>query len=202
MRGSLSVMAGSLPSLRVLIADGSEEKLGSISAAVRNLGHEVVTETDVVKVPIVTEEYVPDVALVMVGHTGGHALELIRAIVREATCPVIAVLDVQDRGFVQEAASQGIFAYVTMGEDLEELQSSIDIVLRRFAEYHNLEGAFGRRALIERAKGVLMERHGIGDQEAFNKLRAEARSSHRKLVDVAAALLDSLKLLPNRPQDT
>jgi AmiR/NasT family two-component response regulator len=48
---------------------------------------------------------------------------------------------------------------------------------------------------------MLMERHGIDDQEAFNRLRAEARSSHRKLIEVASALLDSLSLLPRRPQD-
>ena len=51
-----------------------------------------------------------------------------------------------------------MFAHINDG-DVEDWQSSIDIVLRRFAEFHDLEGAFGRRALIERAKGILMERH-------------------------------------------
>ena len=53
------------------------------------------------------------------------------------------------------------------GGEPQELQSAIDVVLRRFAEYHNLEGAFGRRAVIERAKGILMERLGVDDQAAF-----------------------------------
>jgi len=44
-------------------------------------------------------------------------------------------------------------------------------VLRRFAEYHDLQGAFGRRALTERAKGILMERHGIDEASAFEMLR-------------------------------
>jgi hypothetical protein len=65
-------------------------------------------------------------------------------------------------------------------------QSSIDIVLRRFAEFHDLEGAFGRRALTERAKGILMERHSISEDGAFEMLREQSRVANRKLIDLAA----------------
>ena len=51
------------------------------------------------------------------------------------------------------------------------------IVLRRFAEYHDLEGAFGRRALTERAKGILMERHSIDEDRAFEMLREPSAST-------------------------
>jgi hypothetical protein len=84
-------------------------------------------------------------------------LDLIDQTVRAAACPVIAILETDDRDFINEAAKRGAFAYIANG-DAEQLQSSIDIVLRRFAEFQNLEGAFARRALIERAKGILMER--------------------------------------------
>jgi response regulator NasT len=105
---------------------------------------------------------------------------------------------VQDPGFVKEAARHGIFAYVT-SEEAKELQSAIDIVLRRFAEYHNLEGAFGRRAVTERAKGILMERHGIDEQEAFEMLRRNARNTQSKLVDVAESVIRAHRLLPASP---
>ena len=101
---------------------------------------------------------------------------------------MIAVLDVQDREFVNEAAKRGIFAYIANGHDAQEMQSAIDIVLRRFAEYHDLEGAFGRRAVMERAKGILMERHGIDEKTAFDMLRDQARRTHRKVVDLAEAI--------------
>ena len=66
--------------------------------------------------------------------------------------------------FVREASRRGMFAYIEDGdEEDDEWQSSIDIVLRRFAEYHDLEGAFGRRAITERAKGILMERHSVDE---------------------------------------
>src|SRR4051794_40714994 len=79
------------------------------------------------------------------------------------------------------------------------LQSSLDIVLRRFAEFQSLEGAFARRALIERAKGILMERHDVDDAVAFELLRTHSRSSNRKLIDIANAV-DGRALLPGPPK--
>ncbi|HSJ50154.1 MAG TPA: ANTAR domain-containing protein [Actinomycetota bacterium] len=144
----------------------------------------------------------PDVALVIVHEGNTKGLEMIDRIVHEATCPVIAVLDVQDRAFIQEAAKRGIFAYIAGGDDTEEMQSAIDIVLRRFAEYHDLEGAFGRRAVTERAKGILMERHGINEQAAFDMLRDESRRTNQKLVDIAEAVVTARSMLPTRRPTT
>jgi AmiR/NasT family two-component response regulator len=73
-------------------------------------------------------------------------------------------------------------------------------VLRRFAEFHELEGAFGRRALTERAKGILMERHSIDEDSAFRMLRERSRVDNRKLIDLAAAVVDGHRLLPKQPQ--
>jgi AmiR/NasT family two-component response regulator len=104
------------------------------------------------------------------------------------------LLHAADPTFVKEASKRGIFAYIT-DADLD-WQSSIDIVLRRFAEYHDLEGAFGRRAITERAKGILMERHSVSEAAAFELLRDHARSVNRRLVDVAGAVVDGHPLLP------
>ena len=96
---------------------------------------------------------------------------------------------------MDQAARLGIFSYITHGGDLEEMQSSMDVSLQRFAEYHALEGAFGRRAVTERAKGILMERHSIDEQHAFQLLREHARRTNTKMVDVAASILASHRLL-------
>lgn len=187
---------GKTTKLRVLVADGHEERLEQVVASVYALGHEVLSETHLAMVGPMTAREQPDVAMVVVSEGSAHDLDMIDRIVREAACPVIAVLDAQDRAFIQEAAKRGIFAYLTEGSAREELQSSIDIVLQRFAEYHGLEGAFARRAVTERAKGILMERHSIDEQQAFEMLRSSARRSNRKIVDVAEALLTSHSLLP------
>ena len=183
--------------LRVLVADHRSERLEQVTKAVAGLGHEVLPRAaSLEEIGAATAAEKPDLAMVIVDESSEHSLALIGRIVREATCPVIAVLDVEDRAFVKEAAKRGIFAYITDGDDPGELQSSIDIALRRFAEYHSLEGAFSRRALTERAKGILMERHSIDEQEAFNLLRQQARRTNRKIVDVAEAVLATHRLLP------
>ena len=139
----------------------------------------------------------PDVALVGLGESSEHALHLVEKIVHESACPVIALIHAPDPDFVKEASKRGVFAYIT-DADAKDWQSSIDIVLRRFAEYHDLQGAFGRRAVTERAKGILMERHAVGDDAAFELLRSHARTSNRKLVDVATAVVDGHALLPKQ----
>jgi AmiR/NasT family two-component response regulator len=185
--------------LRVLIANERRDRLALVAPIVAALGHEVIArEIDVDEVGPVTARERPDVALVGLGESSEHALVLIEKIVQEAFCPVILLIHEPNPGFVREASKRGIFAYITNGENegVPEWQSSIDIVLRRFTEYHDLEGAFGRRAVTERAKGILMERHSVAEDAAFDLLRSHARSSNRKLVDVANAVVDGHALLP------
>ena len=149
--------------LRVLIANQRSDRLDYVTSVVVGLGHEVVARSiEVGEVASVTQREHPDVALVGLGDSSEHALELIGEIVRQAACPVIALLETDDHVFVGEAAKRGVFAYIT-DTNPDQLQDSIDIVLRRFAEFQNLEGAFGRRAVIERAKGILMERHDTNE---------------------------------------
>jgi AmiR/NasT family two-component response regulator len=182
--------------LRVLIANERKDRLALVAPIVAALGHEVIArEIDVEDVGAVTARERPDVALVGLGESSDHALGLIEKIVHESACPVIVLLHAPDPGFVKEASKRGVFAYIT-DADAKDWQSSIDIVLRRFTEYHDLEGAFGRRALTERAKGILMERHSIEEAQAFELLRAQARSGNRKLVDIAQAVVDGHALLP------
>jgi len=183
--------------LRVLIANERRDRLGLLADVVAGLGHQVIArEIDVREVGAVTAREQPDVALVGLGLSSDHALTLIAEIVHEASCPVIALLSAENPAYVREAAKRGVFAYI-VDSTPEELQSSIDITLQRFAEYHNLQGAFGRRAVIEQAKGILMARHALNADKAFEMLREHSQHSGRRVADVAAAIVDShLLLLP------
>src|SRR5947208_8064320 len=185
--------------LRVLIANERKNGLALVAPLVPALGHEVIArEVEVADVGLVTARERPDVALVGLGESSEHALGLIEKIVQEAACPVIVLLHAPDPAFLKEASKRGVFAYITDAEG-EDWQSSIDIVLRRFAEYHDLEGAFGRRAITERAKGILMERHSVDEATAFEMLRDQSRAANRKLIDVATAVVDGHPLLPKQP---
>ena len=187
--------------LRVLIANEKRDRLELLAQVVIGLGHDVIAREIYVKeVGPVTARERPDVALVGLGESSAHALELISEIVREASCPVIAILHADDPAYVREAAKRGVFAYIIDGAP-EELQSAIDITLQRFGEYQNLQGAFGRRALIEQAKGILMARNSINAERAFEMLRGHSQHNGSKLSDVAAAVVEShLLLVPPSPQ--
>ncbi|MCW2977400.1 MAG: response regulator receiver and domain protein [Actinomycetia bacterium] len=186
--------------LRVLIANERRDRLELLAQVVSGLGHEVIArEIEVEEVGAVTAREHPDVALVGLGLSSQHALDLIERIVRESACPVIALLTAEEPGYVREAAKRGVFAYI-VDTTPDELQSAIDITLQRFTEYHNLQGAFGRRAVIEQAKGILMARNGIDADKAFAKLREHSQHNGQKLADVATAIVDShLLLLPQDP---
>jgi AmiR/NasT family two-component response regulator len=184
-----------LEHLRVLIANERKDRLELLARVVASLGHEVIArEIDVREVGAATARERPDLALVGLGLSSDHALELIGEIVHEASCPVIALLSARDPAYIHEAARRGIFAYI-VDADAEELQSAIEITLQRFSEFHNLQGAFGRRAVIEQAKGILMASHAINQERAFEMLRSHSQQSGRKLIDVAEAIVDSHLLL-------
>src|SRR5438105_13853602 len=109
--------------LRVLIANEKRDRLELLAQVVTGLGHEVIAREIYVKeVGAVTAREHPDVALVGLGLSSDHALELIAEIVREASCPVIALLSAKDPAYVHQAARRGVFAYIVDG-DAQELQS-------------------------------------------------------------------------------
>ena len=190
--------------LRVLLANERADHLEETALVIARLGHAVTArETNIAAVAALTEVGIFDVAIVSVGEDTEHALDLIGSIVREANCPVIAILDVEDAAFIHQAAKRGVFAYITASDARDDqLASAIDVVLARFTEFHDLEGAFGRRALTERAKGILMERHSIDEDIAFLLLRDESRKSNRKLIEVAQAVVDARALLPGTAADS
>lgn len=191
--------------LRILIADENEAALADLGGVLTTLGHEVtpfaVSVAEAAEL-ILSED--PDLAIVMVHHDDDHALALIGEAVDCASGPVIALMRGGDVEFVARAAERGISAYIeTLAP--EPVQGAIEVALRRYREakdltekVEQLEGALDRRAIIERAKGILMERHSIDDKAAFECLRDRARSTGRRVVDVARAVTEGHSLLPRR----
>jgi AmiR/NasT family two-component response regulator len=195
--------------LKLLLADEDEGALRVTAALVRDLGH------DVAEMAIGAQEAAeviarddPDLSIVVVYRTDGIALDLIEEIAEFARGPVIAILEHEDAEFVAAAADRGLVAYSRFGE-AESIQSAIEVAIRRHAEklalvdqVQRLETALERRALIERAKGILMERHEVDERKAFDRLRDHARSRNRTVVDVAASVAEGHALLPKgREQD-
>jgi AmiR/NasT family two-component response regulator len=192
--------------LRVLLADDDETELRELHAVLAGLGHEVTPYAVSVReaVELIAKED-PQVAIVVVHTDDEHALALIGEAVEYASGPVIAQLPDADVDFLARAADRGIAAYVE-SMDPESVQGAIEVAVRRYRDasrlhekVDQLEGALERRGVIERAKGILMERHGIGERQAFELLRDHSRTTGRRVVDLAQAVLDGHSLLPKRP---
>jgi AmiR/NasT family two-component response regulator len=188
--------------LRILLADEDRAALEHLCDVLEDLGHDVtpfaVSVAEAVEL-IARED--PDLAFVVIHDDDAHALALIAETVEFASGPVIAC-GAQNPDFVARAAEMGIEGYVD-SETPSAVQAAIELALRRHREtarlnekVDQLQSALDRRAVIERAKGILMERHGVDDRVAFELLRDHARSGGRRVVDVAQAVLDGHALLP------
>src|ERR687895_2497801 len=188
--------------LRVLIADEDRDALRHLGSVLESLGHEVtpyvVSVAEAIEL-ISTED--PDLAIVVVHKDDEHALALIQETVEYASGPVIAQTRDGDVDFVARAAERGISAWIESSA-AEAVQGAIEVALRRYeeaqllqAKVEQLESALERRSVIERAKGILMERHRVAEREAFELMRNHARSQSRRVVDVALAVTEGHALL-------
>ena len=192
--------------LRVLLADEDDSKLQRLGDVLEALGHVVTPFAVSVReaAEIIARED-PDLAIVAVHQDDEHALELIGEVVEFASGPVIAQVPDGDTDFVARAAERGISAWVESAQP-NSVQAAIEVAMRRYRESQRLsekvaqlENALERRSLIERAKGILMERHRISEREAFDLLRDHARSSSRRVLEVAQTVIDGHILLPREP---
>jgi AmiR/NasT family two-component response regulator len=191
--------------LRILAADENEETLRRTDEVLSGLGHTVIAH--VVNVAKASEHIVrddPDLSVVVVNDDDEHALDLIEELCEYARGPIIALLGAHESEFVRIAAERGIDAFARP-HFLDEVQGAIRLAMRRHAEksrlteqVERLESALERRATIERVKGILMERHGIDERQAFELLRQQARRSNRRVIELAQAVAEGHALLPNR----
>jgi AmiR/NasT family two-component response regulator len=190
----------------VVAADEVEDRLRKLVDLLRQGGHTVVAaETDFAAVRRAIENASAELAVVSIHAQPAHGLELIEMINDTADCPIVLLLDGEDPSMVREALERGLDAYAT-SHTVEALQSAIALARRRFVELDALgrqvrdrEAGAERRALIEQAKGVLMERHDIDDRTAYHRLRAKARADRISLAEVARSVLRARGLL--RPAD-
>jgi AmiR/NasT family two-component response regulator len=191
-------------SLRILLANEREADLRRLGDVLDALGHEVTPFAVSVSeaIDLIARED-PDLAFVVIDSDDEHALALISETVEFASGPVlVSVREAKDPRVIARAAEMGIAGYVDSWAP-NDVQAAIDVAVRRHREESRLsekvaqlQTALERRAVIERAKGILMERHMVGDHEAFQRLREVARAGNRRVLDVAQAVLDGHQLLP------
>jgi response regulator NasT len=193
--------------LRVLAADEDEATLRATDELLRSLGHTVTAHAVNVREAsdlIASED--PDLSVVVVHDDDEHALDLIEEISEYARGPLVVLLGAHESDFLSSAAERGIDAFARPQFE-NEVQGAIELAIKRHAErarlteqVEQLESALERRGAIERAKGILMERHGVDDRQAFELMRQQARRSNRRVIELAHAVSDGHSLLPNRAE--
>ena len=192
MEGSKTPTADVHRGLRLIAADEDPQALRRTAALLEGLGHEVTALTASVAeaVALIVRDD-PDAAVVVVHRDPDHALDLIDELSEALRGPVVALHAGADAEFAQAAASRGLDALASEATP-DALQGALEVAVTRHAEraeltrtVGQLEHALDRRATIERAKGMLMERHEISEREAFEALRARARSRNMTVVELA-----------------
>jgi response regulator NasT len=192
--------------LRILLANEREQDLRALGEILERLGHDVtpfaVSVAEAVEL-IARED--PDLAIVVFDGDDAHGLALISETVEFASGPVlVTVREAESPTTFAKAAEMGIAGYLDSWKP-EDVQAAIEVALARHRDerrllekVEQLESALERRAVIERAKGILMERHSVDDRASFELLRDHARAGSRRVVDVAQSVLDGHALLPSR----
>ena len=138
----------------------------------------------------------PDVAIFAVGLGDGDGIAAARTVmaVADAPCPIVLFTSHRGDSFVRRAAAAGVMAFLLKPLRADEVAPVLDLAAARFADIQELRKSLASRKLIERAKGLLMKRRGIDEDDAFRLLRTTAMNQRRPMVEVAQAVLlaDSL----------
>ena len=200
-------MAQAAKGLRILTADEDESTLQATDKILEAMGHTVTGHaTTAARVGDLIVREDPDLSIVVVDADDEHALDLIEEMGSYARGPIIALVGGHEPGFVSSAAERGIYAFARLSF-LDEVEGAIELAMQRHAEtarlteqVSQLESALERRGTIERAKGILMERHRVDERQAFDLLRDQSRRSNRRVIDLAHAVADGHALLPG-PDD-
>jgi response regulator NasT len=176
---------------RVAIVDDHERSRTALRAAIWAAGGEVVGEAvrcaDALPV---MRRTAPHVVVCAAGLPDGDGVQA-AAQLTAADCPVVLLTSHTDGALVDRAREAGVMGYLLKPLRPAELAPTLDLAVARFAETRRLKQSLEERKLIERAKGTLMTRHGLTEDEAFKRLRRAAMDSRRSMAEVARALLVS-----------
>jgi response regulator NasT len=144
----------------------------------------------------------PDLIIVDAESEARDALEHVVFATRDERRPIVLFTDDKDTSHVRDAVAVGVSAYIVDGLASKRIRPILEVAMARFEYEQNLRlerddarSALQERTYIDRAKALLMERLGLSEKVAFNKLRKAAMDQGIKLGEVAKRMLDMADLL-------
>jgi response regulator NasT len=192
-----------MESLRVLIADDESIRLMSLHTQLAALGHRVVAEAPNGEEAVALAEIaLPDLAILDIRMPGMDGIEAAERITRSRPIPIILLTAYSDEQLVARAAQTSISAYLMKPVAEDDLLPAISLALARFRQFQalqqevtDLKDALESRKVVERAKGILMRRLDLSEEEAFRRLQKQSQDTNRRLADVAQALITADQML-------
>lgn len=176
---------------RVAIVDDHERSRTALRSAIWAAGGAIVGEcvrcSDVLAM---MRRASPDVLVCAAGLPDGDGVQA-AAHVAQTDCPVVLFTSHTDEALVERARTAGVMGFLLKPLRPAELAPVLDLAIARFKDNRQLKQSLEGRKVIERAKGTLMARLGLTEDEAFRRLRRAAMDSRRPMVDIAKALLVS-----------
>jgi len=183
--------------LRALIADDESVIRMDVREMLTEAGHQVVAEAatgDEAVAKARSER--PDIAIVDIKMPGMDGIEAARVMIEEEICPVVLLTAYDDPELVARAKEAGVFGYVTKPFEERDLFPAIEIARSRYEEIRglrqqvsSLEEAIATRKVVEQAKGILMEQHGLTEREAHRRIQQESMNRRKSMREIAEAVI-------------
>jgi len=189
--------------LRVLLVNDTEKPIGELRQALLAIGYRVLDDVAAAGALLkAVETQQPDVVIIDVDSPSRDTLEQLAVIHRQAPRPVVMFSADGDNQLIRSVVGAGVTAYVVDGLSSARLAPIIEVALARFEQQTQLRRKLDDvqqqlvdRKLIDRAKGMLMDKRGMSEAEAYAALRQQAMKQGVKLVDVARQIIPIADLL-------
>ena len=185
-------------STRIVIAEDEAIIRLDLRETLEEEGYLVVADTgrgdDAIEL---VRQHKPDVAIFDIKMPGLDGLDVARVVSAEKICPVVMLTAFSQREVIEQARDAGALAYLVKPFQKTDLVPAIELAIGRFREMMTLSGerdALGEqlelRKLLDRAKGLLIDRYSMTEQSAFDFIQKNAMSTRAKMVDVANQILN------------
>jgi len=184
-------------SLRIMLVDQDAARSAILEQALHDAGHQVVSRIkhghNLLRE---IKECQPDIVIMDLEAPGRDTLEQMREISRDQPKPIILFSNKRDSDYIRQAVQAGVSAYVVDGLSQERIMPIVEVAMARFREFealkrelHETKSQLADRKVVDKAKGILMQRKGLSEDEAYQLLRKTAMSRNMRIADVARTLL-------------
>ncbi|MHB0912372.1 MAG: ANTAR domain-containing response regulator [Armatimonadota bacterium] len=186
-----------MEALRILIADDESIIRLDLKNILENMGHKVVAEAGDGKTAVeLAKRSEIDLAILDIKMPEMDGLDAAKAITDEKLCPVLLLTAYSQQDLIQRAREAGVFGYLVKPFKETDLLPAIEIAISRYREMQALEKEVGNlqekievRKIVDRAKGILMDKRGMKEQDAFRWIQAQSMNTRKTMREIAEAVI-------------